>query len=222
MNAERRKIIDSLKIPLFIVMLMWICWLAETLLNADFELYGLFPRTIGGLGGIFIAPLIHGDIYHLMSNTPAILVLGSLMRYFYPSISKISILLIYLFSGFMVWLFARPYFHIGASGLVYGFAFFLFFSAVFRNDMRSLAISFFVILFYGSLVWGLLPVASEISWETHLAGAVTGVLMAYMGRHADVSVQEVPSEDAPNDNIPDYKEYKKRQHHGSDSSAYNL
>jgi membrane associated rhomboid family serine protease len=214
MNAERKKIYESLALPLILIGLMWLSRLTEFLLNTDFGKFGLLPRSIKGIGGIFTAPFIHGDMQHLMSNTPAILVLGALMRYFYPGISKISMLLIYIFSGILVWIFARPYFHIGASGLVYGFAFFLFFSAVFRNDMRSLAISFFVILFYGSIVWGLLPVETGVSWESHLAGAITGTVLAFFGRHADVPPQEIVEDISDAASIPDYRKYKeqKNQH----------
>src|SRR6185436_19517918 len=77
-------------------------------------------------------------------------------------------------------------YHIGASGLVYGFAFFLFFSGVFRNDIKSLVISFFIIFMYGGIVWGLLPYVVGVSWESHLSGAIAGSLLAYLFRFFDL------------------------------------
>jgi len=212
MNKENEKIYDSIYLPFAFVTIMWVVWITEYLLNTDFGIYGVFPRTFSGLRGIIFAPFIHGDFEHLMSNTPAVFVLGALMRYFYPSISKISMLLIFLLSEIAVWVFARPSYHIGASGLVYGFAFFLFFSAVFRSDMRSLALSFFVILFYGGIVWGLLPYQTGVSWESHLAGALSGTLLAYINRHADVPVTDIISEVTGDiKSIPTYQEYKQQE-----------
>jgi membrane associated rhomboid family serine protease len=143
MDSERNKLFKSVKIPLALVIIMWVVAITEVFLNTDFGKYGIKPLTIQGLAGIVLAPFIHGGWQHLMSNTPGVFVLGVMMNYFYPSVSKISMFLILLLSGTGVWLFARNNYHIGASGLVYGFAFFLFFSAIFRNDVRSLAISFF-------------------------------------------------------------------------------
>ncbi len=197
---------------------MWGVWIAEGILSADFGVYGVFPRKISGLVGIFLAPFIHGDLQHIMSNTPAIIVLGTLMRYFYPSISKSSMFLILFFSGIGVWIFARPSYHIGASGLVYGFAFFLFFSSVFRNDMRSLAISFFVILFYGSIVWGLLPMNYHISFESHIAGAVAGSILAYTGRHADVVAVQKYSDNDSSPSLPSYRQFSENKENTEEES----
>jgi membrane associated rhomboid family serine protease len=209
MNKESRKLYESLYVPFIIVLIMWAVWITEYLLDADFGVYGVMPRDVKGLIGILFAPFIHGDFEHLMSNTPAVLVLGGLMRFFYPSVSKVSMLLIFILSGIAVWIFARPSYHIGASGLVYGFAFFLFFSAVFRSDMRSLAISFFVILFYGGIVWGILPYQNGVSWETHLAGGIFGTVLAYFSRNADVPPVEILfDESSEQKSIPTYKEFK--------------
>lgn len=196
MNTEKQKIIISLQIPFLLVGIMLAVKLLEFNLNTDFGNYGIYPRTFNGLIGIVFSPFLHGDWEHLFSNLPAIVVLGSLMLYFYPTIAKVSMMGIGFFTGIAVWLFARNSYHIGASGLVYGFAFFLFFSAVFRKDIRSLAISLFVILFYGGIIWGLLPLSGGVSWETHIAGALFGTVLAYFGRKADV-VEKITLEDEP-------------------------
>jgi len=85
----------------------------------------------------------------------------------------------------MVWLFARSSYHIGASGLVYGFAAFLFFSGLFRKDKSSMALSLLVVFLYGGMVWGVLPVKPEISFESHLFGALTGIVCSYIFRKND-------------------------------------
>lgn len=187
---ERFRFFRSMRIPALFVGLLWVVKATEIAADIDLSLLGTFPRKTMGMVGIFSSPLVHGDMAHLVSNTIPILLLGSLILYFYPTAARKVIPGIYLLTGVAVWLFARPVYHIGASGLVYGFAFFLFFSGVFRNDMKSLAISFFIIFMYGGIVWGLLPNLNGISWETHLFGAITGGLFAYLFRSIDLQPKE--------------------------------
>ena len=80
----------------------------------------------------------------------------------------------YFLTNVLVWLFARPSLHIGASGIVYGIAFFLIFYGFFKKDFKSLLISLIIIFFYGGLVYGLFPNQPGISWESHLIGAIVG------------------------------------------------
>ena len=78
----------------------------------------------------------------------------------------------------LVWIFARSSFHIGASGLVYGYASFLFFSGFFTKNTPIVALSLLIALFYGGLIWGLLPLDNKISFESHLAGAISGFVFS--------------------------------------------
>jgi len=182
-------------LPALFVALLWALKGAEDFAYLNLDGWGNYPRTASGMLGIVASPFVHGDIGHLTSNSFPILLLGSLIFFFYPIAAPRVILGIYLLTGVSVWLFARPVYHIGASGLVYGFAFFLFFSGVVRNDMKSLAISFFIIFMYGGIVWGLLPNLIGISWETHLFGAVAGSLFAYLFRNFDLQPKELWSFD---------------------------
>lgn len=211
MPSGKEKLLKSVKIPVALVLSMWLVAVTEAVLKTDFAMYGIKPLTLQGITGIFLAPFIHGSWQHLMSNTPGVFVLGVMMNYFYPSVSKISMLLIFLLSGLGVWLFGRNSFHIGASGLIYGFAFFTFFSAVFRKDVRSLAISFFIILFYGGIIWGMLPVDNTISHESHISGAISGTLLAYWGRKSDVMPQSVVEEVTEQHTMPSYKEFQEQK-----------
>jgi membrane associated rhomboid family serine protease len=132
-----------------------------------------------GLIGILFAPFLHGDYNHLMSNTVPFLVLCTAILFFYSRISALVILLIWAGTGMGVWLLARGSYHIGASGVVYGFASFLFFSGVFRRDFKALGIALAVAVLYGGLVYGVLPIYPGVSWESHLIGAIMGGLVAY-------------------------------------------
>ena len=89
----------------------------------------------------------------------------------------------YLLTGIVVWCVARPSYHIGASGLVYSFASFLFVSGIVRRNINLLAISMLVIFLYGSMVWGIFPYRPDMSWESHLIGLSVGVLLALYYRH---------------------------------------
>lgn len=193
--GERFRFFNSLRYPAIFVLLMWMVKVTELVTQLDLSFLGTFPRHAYGAIGIISSPFVHGDVPHLMSNSLPILILGSLILYFYPTSARRVIAGIYLLTGVAVWLLARPVYHIGASGLVYGFAFFLFFSGVFRNDMKSLAISFFIIFMYGGIVWGLLPNLIGISWETHLFGAIAGSLFAYVFRNFDLQPKETFSFD---------------------------
>lgn len=108
----------------------------------------------------------------------------------------------------MVWLIGRPAYHIGASNIVYGFAFFLFFSGAFRKDIQSIAMSLLVVFLYGSIVWGLLPFKWEISWEGHLMGGIAGAFMAFVYRKVDLPPEvELEEEDDEDDYFADSDAY---------------
>lgn len=146
---------------------------------------GILPRNFSGLVGIFTSPLIHGGFSHLISNTAPLIFMGLGIFYFYPKVAYKVFTIIYLGTGILVWIFAREVYHIGASGIIYGFVSFLFFSGIFRKDNRSIALALIVILFYGGLIWGVLPIEKGVSWESHLFGAIAGIIAAFIFRKVD-------------------------------------
>jgi membrane associated rhomboid family serine protease len=175
---EKKLFRKSVIPPLLFVIVLWIIRLAENYFNTHLFFLGIRPMTAEGLIGIFTAPFIHADYDHLLSNTLPLLVVGTGLIYFYKEISWRVIAMVWLFTGFWVWLAARPDTHIGASGLIYGFVCFLFFSGIIRRNKNLLAISMLVTFLYGSMVWGLLPVSQSISWESHLFGSIAGIFAA--------------------------------------------
>ena len=185
MNLEKKKILRSLVLPSLFIFLLWIIKIGELLTNTDLGFLGVYPRSFNGLPGIITSPLIHGDLKHLFANSVPLFVLGGSLFYFYREISVKTFLLIYFISGVCVWTGAREAYHIGASGVVYGLASFLFFSGIFRRDGRLLAITMLVTFLYGSMVWGIFPdiyPEENISWESHLWGLVTGMILAFYFR----------------------------------------
>jgi len=183
---------NSFRYPVIFVLLLWIVHTIDWILpTVDFSSYGVYPRDIGGLKGVLFYPLLHGDYSHLFSNSVPLLVLGFIIFSSYRKVAVSTISIIYFLSGALVWIFARPNFHIGASGLVYGFAFFVFFSGVFRRDVRSMALAMLVAFLYGGIVWGVLPIYEGVSFEGHLFGAFAGTLSAWMYRNVNRPVKKV-------------------------------
>ncbi|MCP4457886.1 MAG: rhomboid family intramembrane serine protease [Cytophagales bacterium] len=161
---------------------MWLVLWIERYLGADFGFLGIQPLTISGLIGFFTAPLVHGTIDYLISSTLPLLILGGILFYFYPDIAIRVFLQCYFFTNILVWFLGRPFYHIGASGVVYGVAFFLISFGFFRGNMRSLVISAIVIVFYGGIVYTVFPLDVRVSYESHLFGAITGLVTAFLLR----------------------------------------
>jgi membrane associated rhomboid family serine protease len=144
--------------------------------------FGILPRTLIGLRGILFSPFIHGGVNHLLSNSVPLLVLGWFTVYFYPKATGRVVLVSWLATGLWVWSMGRESYHIGASGMVYSLAGFLFFSGLFRRRIALMAVSLIVVFLYGSMWWGVLPLEPGVSWESHLFGGIVGTLMAWWYR----------------------------------------
>ncbi len=172
--------------------ILWIVKLFEVALSADFTMLGIYPRTVLGSVGIFTGPLIHGDFYHLLSNSIPILILTIGLFYFYKKIAIKVFFLVYFMTGLWVWFAARDAFHIGASGVVYGLISFLLFSGFIRRDIPSLAISFAVMFLYGgNMLYGIIPGNSEISWESHFLGMLAGLFCAIYFKNTETIFRKI-------------------------------
>lgn len=159
---------------------MWLVFSIEFYTGLDLGWLGIQPRTLSGLVGIITAPMIHGNLVHLISNTVPLLFLGSLLFFFYERIGGIVFFRCYFFTNILVWLLSpRVSYHIGASGLIYGISSFLIFFGFIRKDFWSLIISVVVLVMYGGIFYGVLPLDPRLSWESHLAGAVVGATTAF-------------------------------------------
>jgi membrane associated rhomboid family serine protease len=183
MRNTQSKLLFSFVYPTLFVVILWGIKLFERVENVNLSWYGLYPRTIHGSLGIATAPLLHADFPHLISNTLPLLVLGPIIFFFYRSIAFNVFFWVYLMTGIWVWAAGRNSYHIGASGIIYGFITFLFFSGIFRKDSRLLALSLFVTFLYGGAVWGIFPIQPGVSWESHMLGSLAGLLTAYNFRN---------------------------------------
>lgn len=180
---ERLKLKHSLIFPLTFLFLMWAIKLFEWGLGLDLYYLGIFPLHSKGLIGILTSPFIHRNFDHLIANTIPFFILSWGIFYFYRSLAYRIFFLCYFTTNILVWFGAREAYHIGASGLVYAFASFLFFSGIIRNYYRLIAISFIVAFLYGGLFWGIFPILKDVSWEGHLFGGFSGLIYALAYRH---------------------------------------
>ncbi len=167
-----------LAIPLYFVLFLWLVFWFEVKFGYNFNKYGIYPRTFSGLKGIIFSPFIHGDIKHLYQNSFPLFVLMFSLFYFYRKIAFKVLIYGTILTGILTWIFARKSFHIGASGIIYMLFSFIFFSGILRKYYRLIAVSLMVIFLYGSMVWYLLPIKEEISWEGHLSGFIVGFIFA--------------------------------------------
>lgn len=159
---------------------MWLVFALETLTGSNWYWLGIYPRDYEHLWGILFSPFLHGDWGHLLANTPPVFSLMFLLFFFYPRMAPKALTVLYLLTGAAVWVFGREVFHIGASGVVYALALFLAWSGIVRRNMKAIAIALVVLFYYGGMIVGIVPGQPGISWESHLLGAIVGVLTAYL------------------------------------------
>ncbi len=100
--------------------------------------------------------------------------------YFYRGISWRLLIFGLLLTGLLTWIIGRPANHIGASGVIYMLASFLFFKGIFSKYYRLIAISFVVVFLYGGMLWFVVPTDPGISWEGHLSGLMVGLAFAFI------------------------------------------
>jgi len=202
-QKSRRNFILALKISVVLTGLLWLILLVDNIFGLELTRFGLRPRDLWGLIGLLTAPLLHGGAEHLFSNTAPLIVSMTTILYLYPGSSVRVIPIIWIGSGMLAWIIGRPSLHFGASGFIYGLLAYVFIGGILRLEMRSVAVSVLVWFLYGSMIWGVLPIRPNMSWELHLSGAILGVALAIIYRRWDlVPVKRYDWED--DDSVPDW------------------
>ncbi|MHC1743791.1 MAG: rhomboid family intramembrane serine protease [Syntrophobacteraceae bacterium] len=175
----RRDVRRWVRTIVLFVAVIWIVGLVDIFVfGGQLRTYGILPRTERGLWGILFAPLLHGGIGHLIANTSGILVFGGLVILRSEAHFWVVTLVGTLASGIGTWLFGRPAFHIGASGVLFAYFGYLLFTGWFERRLGSIILSVLVLLGWGSTIFGVLPVHPMISWEGHLFGLLGGIACA--------------------------------------------
>lgn len=196
-ELEKRIVRHSFLYAAFWVALFWLVLIIEEIFGLDLYRAGIYPLHLKGVPGILTSPFIHSGFGHLVSNSVPFFVLLFALIYYYRKIAYRIYFQIFLISGLCVWLGGRESWHIGASGVVYGLAAFHFTSGIIRNDLRLLTISAVVVFLYGGMIWGILPIKPGISWESHLWGGVSGVVLAIFYRRYAIVRKRFEWEDEP-------------------------
>jgi membrane associated rhomboid family serine protease len=196
----------AVKIAIGFVALLWSIQLLNSVLGLGPEDFGVRPRELAGLPGILFAPLVHGGFEHLLANSLPLVILGTAMLYLYPTAARIVLPAVYVGTGVAVWFFAKGSSHVGASGLIYGLVSYIFVAGLIRRDRRAIAASLLVCFMYGASVWGLLPIERGVSWETHLAAALIGLVIAIALRRRDIPPRHRYSWEEENDNAESEKD----------------
>ncbi len=170
-------------IPGIFVFLMWFSKIIEFLFDIDFSFSGIHPLSADGLAGIILTPFVHADLRHLFNNSLPLFLLAVALFFFYSEVALKIFVLTWLLTGLFVWVAGRSAWHIGASGMVYGLASFLFFSGIIRKYFRLVALSLLIVFLYGSMVWGIFPGLYEnVSWESHMLGFFSGIVLSVLYR----------------------------------------
>lgn len=180
MKPELRRIFLSLVIPLFILFVLYTIKVLEIGMEWDFTRLGVYPMEKKGVFGIFAHPLVHADFSHLLANSFPLLFLSWCLFYFYRDFGAFIFFFIWIICGTLTFIIGKPGWHVGASGLIYGLAFFLFFSGIIRRHIPLIAISLLITFLYGGLIWNMFPFFAKqtTSWEGHLSGAIAGTIAA--------------------------------------------
>lgn len=204
-KLEKHQLLNSLVYPFIFVFAIVVIFFIEVIFELNLSNYGIYPRNFSGLKGVLFAPFLHGDASHLINNAIPLLILGTTLFYFYKEIALKVFLWIFLMGGFWTWVSAREAMHIGASGVIYGLFSFLLISGFIRRNVQLIAISFFVVFIYGSMIWGIFPIKKHISFESHFWGFVAGLILAIyyrkQGPQKKVHHWEEDDEDEDDSNI---------------------
>jgi membrane associated rhomboid family serine protease len=182
--ADRRRLLRALNASLAFVLLMAVVFVLQQ--GEDFRAFTVTALAPAGLLGILSAPLLHGSFEHIAANAASLLLLGTLALAVYPRATLRALPLLWLGSGLGAWLLGDPgSHHLGASGLTHGLMFLVFTLGLLRRDRPSIAAAMIAFFLYGGMLLTVLPQEPGVSWQSHLGGALGGILSALLFRGLD-------------------------------------
>lgn len=177
-----KEVMQQITFPICYIIFIWLVFFYQEYVGFSYKVHGIIPRKIYGLQGIITAPLLHSDWGHILSNTVPFFALSSILFVFYKRVAYGSFFMIYFLTGISVWLLARPANHVGASGVVYGLVAFVFWTGVFRKNRKSIVLALVALVAYSGYFIGIVPGKEGVSWESHLLGAISGIITAFLFR----------------------------------------
>jgi len=168
---------------LLLVKLLALLWLINiinwVLFRSRLNIFGIYPRKIWSIPGIWISPILHADANHLFFNSIPLLILADLMLLSGLDSFILTTLYIVTLAGILLWIFGRPAIHIGASNLIMGYFGYLLSAAFYRPSAMAIILAIVSLYYFGGLILGLFPTKERISWEGHLFGFISGIAVAF-------------------------------------------
>jgi membrane associated rhomboid family serine protease len=170
---------DGIQIVLALAALMWVVEIVDAIAGQRLDQYGIEPRDPDGLTGVIAAPFLHAGFGHLIANTVPFLVMGFVIALGGAARVVLVTLIVAVVSGFGTWLIGPANsIHIGASGVVFGYATYLIARGFFSRRVLEIVVGLAVgAVWGGALLAGLEP-QEGISWQGHLFGALGGLIAA--------------------------------------------
>ena len=178
---QKVKISHTIILNLLVCLMILSSYLMGVSLGFDFSRWGIRPGSHDSVLGILQSPLAHANMEHLLSNVSSLFIVLLFLGVFYTRIFIQVLSLSWLLTGLVLFLFARNQFaHIGASGVVYAVTGFLIFTGFWTGNAARKTVAMILILFYGSMFWGLFPLDPKVSWDGHLSGLSVGLILSLL------------------------------------------
>ena len=174
---KKESFFQAVQIVFYLTLIIWIVEIINLVFGHQFYTWGILPRNTDGLVGIVLHPFIHGSLQHTILNTLPLIVLGA----FVALEGKNNFLkvtgLIVVIGGLLLWLMGRSSYHVGASLLIFGYFGFILSIAFYRKTISSILVAVVTIFMYGGLIYGVIPMDNQVSWEGHLFGLIAGIII---------------------------------------------
>jgi membrane associated rhomboid family serine protease len=174
--------VKAFSLLLALVGVAWAVEVVNHMMGYRLCAWGIVPRTVRGLAGIPLAPLLHAGLGHLAMNTVPLLMLGGLVALSGSRVFLAATAYIVLAGGVALWALGRPACHVGASGLIFGYFGYLVASGWYARSFGAFLLALVTIFLYGGIIWGVFPAQVQVSWESHLFGLLAGASAA-RGEH---------------------------------------
>ena len=177
---KKESFFQAVQIVFYLVLIIWIVEITNLVFGHQFYIWGILPRNADSLPGIVLHPFIHGSLQHTILNTLPLAVLGAFVAIEGKNAFLKVTILIVIIGGLLLWLMGRSSYHVGASLLIFGYFGFILSIAFYRKSISAILVAGLTIFLYGGLIYGVIPMNNQVSWEGHLFGLIAGVVSGRM------------------------------------------
>ena len=166
-----------------IVAFMWVIEVINTIDSNRLDNDGIWARNVDRLWGILTAPFIHASFAHLIGNTIPFVFMGLIIALAGAARLALVTAIVILVGGIGTWLVSPGGIPtIGASGVVFGYATYLFARGFFNRSALELLTGLIVGAIWGAALLASVVPHPGVSWQGHVCGAIGGVVAASLLR----------------------------------------